>query len=64
MLAWAKRTSRVIDCNAIGGSVGGKGVRRVRAGEKVRAVRDHQPSPRRENEQAWTDHPLLVISDE
>ena len=40
VLAWAKRTSRAIDCKAIGGSVGGKGPRRVRAGEKVRAVRD------------------------
>ena len=34
MLAWAKRTSQVIDCEAIGGSGGWKGIAQNWAGEE------------------------------
>jgi hypothetical protein len=40
VLAWAKRTSRVIDCEAIGGSGGWKESRRVGRVKNVRARLD------------------------
>jgi hypothetical protein len=58
VLAWAKRTSQVIDCEAIGGSGGWKGIAQNWAGEeRTRTFGLIQAAPRAR--QASLEGPLI-----